>query len=339
MSDGRRVSAMADGMGCIQDSAGNLVLMRNHEIPRVTSSFAGGVSRLVVNPQSLAVVSSNIVLFGTSTNCGGGWCPQGWLTCEEVRDGAVYLCDPLATGLTPSSPLEALGRFKHEAAEAHSPSGEIFMTEDEEDSCLYRFVPDSHQTPFSGRLQALVAIDRNGLDTRRETAVGDEWECRWVDIADPSGQSASVRRQAQLLGAAVFSRGEGLVVRGDSVYFTATDGGPVGRGQVFEFLRVEANKGMLKVLAQSESAADLDCPDAICVSPQGQLFVAEDGQGEQFIRQVMQDGTFQSLARNALSDSEFAGLCFSPDGSTLFLNIQADGLTLMVTGPFLNPHQ
>ena len=29
-----------------------------------------------------------------------------------------------------------------------------------------------------------------------------------------------------------------------------------------------------------------------------------------------------------------AGVCFSPDGSTLFVNIQVDGLTVAITGPF-----
>ena len=35
-----------------------------------------------------------------------------------------------------------------------------------------------------------------------------------------------------------------------------------------------------------------------------------------------------------MSLSEFAGPCFSPDGRTLFVNIQGDGLTLAISGPF-----
>ena len=36
-----------------------------------------------------------------------------------------------------------------------------------------------------------------------------------------------------------------------------------------------------------------------------------------------------------MNQSELAGVCFSPDGSTLFVNIQHDpGLTLAITGPW-----
>jgi secreted PhoX family phosphatase len=40
------------------------------------------------------------------------------------------------------------------------------------------------------------------------------------------------------------------------------------------------------------------------------------------------------FARNALSQTEMGGLCFSPDGGTLFANIQEEGLTLAIEGPF-----
>ena len=31
----------------------------------------------------------------------------------------------------------------------------------------------------------------------------------------------------------------------------------------------------------------------------------------------------------------FAGACFSPDGSTLFANLQSPGITVAISGPFL----
>ena len=34
------------------------------------------------------------------------------------------------------------------------------------------------------------------------------------------------------------------------------------------------------------------------------------------------------------TSSEFAGPCFSPDGRTFFVNLQAPGHTLAITGPF-----
>ena len=49
---------------------------------------------------------------------------------------------------------------------------------------------------------------------------------------------------------------------------------------------------------------------------------------------VTPEGGMYKIARNALSHSEFAGACFSPDGSTLFVNMQSAGKTFAITGPW-----
>ena len=42
-----------------------------------------------------------------------------------------------------------------------------------------------------------------------------------------------------------------------------------------------------------------------------------------------------TLGRNVFKgNAEFAGACFSPDGQTLFVNIQWPGMTLAITGPW-----
>ena len=46
------------------------------------------------------------------------------------------------------------------------------------------------------------------------------------------------------------------------------------------------------------------------------------------------DGVQYAIADNAYSNSELAGVCFSPDGRTLFVNIQYPGMTLAITGPW-----
>jgi secreted PhoX family phosphatase len=40
------------------------------------------------------------------------------------------------------------------------------------------------------------------------------------------------------------------------------------------------------------------------------------------------------LAHNRLGDEEFAGATFSPDGATLFVNIQVPGTTFAIWGPW-----
>ncbi|NNE62141.1 MAG: DUF839 domain-containing protein [Woeseia sp.] len=61
--------------------------------------------------------------------------------------------------------------------------------------------------------------------------------------------------------------------------------------------------------------------------------ICEDGFGEQYLRGLRPDGTLYDLARNAHPQkSKFCGVCFSPDGSVLFVNIQEPGITLAIIG-------
>jgi secreted PhoX family phosphatase len=52
------------------------------------------------------------------------------------------------------------------------------------------------------------------------------------------------------------------------------------------------------------------------------------------------DGTAFELAVNVLNDTEFAGACFSPDGTTLFVNVYGhrtparSAMTCAITGPW-----
>ncbi len=62
--------------------------------------------------------------------------------------------------------------------------------------------------------------------------------------------------------------------------------------------------------------------------------MAEDGYRGNTLRGVTLDGQIFDFARNARSMSELSGVCFSPDGKALFVNMQEDGLTLAVMGPF-----
>ena len=74
--------------------------------------------------------------------------------------------------------------------------------------------------------------------------------------------------------------------------------------------------------------------DNITLAPWGDLIACEDGDGENFLVGVTPEGEPYRLARNAMNDSEFAGAVFSPDRTTLFVNIQTPGLTLAITGPW-----
>ncbi|MEZ4428973.1 MAG: DUF839 domain-containing protein [Nannocystaceae bacterium] len=295
----------------------------------------GGVTRLVVNGADFTRVSSNLVLIGTIRNCAGGISPWGWLSCEENTDeghGYVFVCPTDAESVQPPQRVVPYGRFNHEAAAVDPETLICYLTEDRGDSSFYRFVPSAKDKPFEGQLQALKVVGEDAFETTN-MKIGDTVEVEWVDVDEPDPEDDTVRVEAQDKGAAIFVRGEGLWIHDGEVYICSTSGGAVDSGQIFK-LTPDGDGGTLELLTMSEDTDVLEYPDNITVAPWGELFMAEDGDGEQYIRALSAEGEIYDFARNAVSDSEFAGVCFSPDGKAMFVNIQGDGLTLVVTGPF-----
>jgi secreted PhoX family phosphatase len=136
------------------------------------------------------------------------------------------------------------------------------------------------------------------------------------------------------LGCAAFARTEGIAYGNGSVYFCCTTGGPAKLGQVF---RLELRRERLSLVVEPDDHAILDGPDNIIVSPFGDLLVCEDNlaQRENFVVGVTPGGRCYRLARNAHPGKrEFAGACFSPDGRTLFVNVQQPGMTFAIWGPW-----
>lgn len=355
MGDGYRVPERPDGMGCFAGPDSTLILMRNHEGLETDSAITayfpgqsappeaydakgtGGVTRVVLDAATLKLRHSNLVLAGTYWNCAGGHSPWGWLSCEETMSdnhGYVFLCRTDSDRVRAAERIAAYGRFRHEAATVDPKTQIAYLTEDRPDSCFYRFLPRDQAQPFVGALQALRIVDRNRFDTA-ELRPGKRLPIDWVTIDQPVSREDNVSAQGMAKGAACVRRGEGLWQTGNEVYFSATAGGMLGRGQVLK-LTLGA-KPTLETIAETTDPEVLDMPDNLCVSPHGVLYIAEDGSPANYLRRVSPQGRVVAFARNALNASEFAGLCFSPDGNTLFANIQGDGTTLAIRGPFDRP--
>lgn len=350
MGDGYRVPPRPDGMACFSGAQGALVLVRNHELPvgyrqqaigrhwpreAYDPEGAGAVTRVVLDPETLEVRSRGLLLAGTSMNCSGGPSPWGWISCEEDTQGShgfAFLCDHAAPGLGEPQRIDGYGRFRHEAAAVTPETAVCYLSEDQTDSCVYRFVPHDPSSPFEGTLQALRVRGRDAENTAPLRA-GAEREIDWVDLADPTPPQDDLRHQAQRLGAAVFRRGEGICPTPGGFYVASTTGGPIEAGQIFR-VHDEPDGGTLEVVAASEDRAQMDMPDNLTCSPTGMLYFAEDGQGHDHLRFVHPGGAVHALGRNAASEGEIAGVCFSPDGETLLCNLQEEGLTLAIRGPF-----
>ena len=97
------------------------------------------------------------------------------------------------------------------------------------------------------------------------------------------------------------------------------------------------------MLFESPGRDILDMPDNVCLMPSSHLlFTCEDsdyvgsgGTPENCIRVLTPDGRMATFAINiagAYPRAEFAGTTFSPDGKTLFFNIQQLGATFAVWG-------
>jgi secreted PhoX family phosphatase len=95
-----------------------------------------------------------------------------------------------------------------------------------------------------------------------------------------------------------------------------------------------AQGDILELYAESENARDMEAPDNIVQSASGDIYIAEDGGGSDRLVGITPAGKYFELAHVRVSDSETAGATFSPDGKSLYFNIQGEGLTLAITGPF-----
>ncbi|OED44764.1 hypothetical protein ACH42_06735 [Endozoicomonas sp. (ex Bugula neritina AB1)] len=357
MSDGYPVPGKPDGMASFLATNGSIVLMRNHELDAREPEFspvlyernkelfynkqgAGCVTRVEINPVSLEVLSSNLVLAGTLRNCAGGISPWGWVSCEEAVGGLhgyAFLCSPDVLRLSSPNKLASLGKFYHEAFAFNPETGISYLTEDREDGCLYRFMPEHKDQPFgNGRLQALRVQSYPQMDTAKGMLHDIDLDVDWVTIdnPEPEPEDDSCRYQGRDKGAAIISRGEGIWFYGGEIFFSSTNGGIRGKGQIFRLSHLGQKVNQLKLIYESDGWRGLESPDNIAVSPRGNLVIAEDGSGHDYLWLMNREGKAVVMAKNSLSESEVTGVNFSSDGRLLFLNIQEQGLTLVISGSF-----
>ena len=77
---------------------------------------------------------------------------------------------------------------------------------------------------------------------------------------------------------------------------------------------------------------ELNMPDNMGLSPWGDLIICEDNSDLNRLWGISKTGRPYIIAENSHSGSEFAGVCFSPSGKTMFVNLQSNGQTFAITG-------
>ena len=276
-------------------------------------------------------------------------------------------------------PLRAMGRFMHEALATDDHSGIVYETEDPgsgRGAGFYRFLPrDRRNLRKGGRLQILGIKGSPQYDAREGQSRGRPLPVRWIDIPDPDPEylseddPAGTFQQGWRAGACMFNRLEGCWADGDSIYFVSTSGGDVksgdvntdgyqeGYGQIWEYRQ---RSRTLVLHYESPGGEVLDSPDNLTVTPRGGLVACEDDASsadndtdprapeiENVNRLIglSRRGEAFTFAVNVFSGTELAGVCFSPDGGTMFVNLYGDsvgtpedhrdqGMTCAITGPW-----
>jgi hypothetical protein len=191
-------------------------------------------------------------------------------------------------------------------------------------------------------LQALSIVKKPSFDTRNwfshQMEEGKWMNTNWINLNDVDSNSNDLRLRGYDRGAAIFARGEGICYADDSFFFTATIGGTERMGQVFEYRPNRTNNkneaGHIRLITESTTNSLLRHADNLVMSPWGDLIICEDTYEHCGLVGIKSNGEQYQLADNPYTDSELAGICFSPDGSIMFVNIQERGLTLAIRGPW-----
>lgn len=331
----------------------------------------GGTTTLVIDQKTREIVRSFVSLSGTLVNCAGGPTPWGsWISCEETTIGTAirtdrngvksggfpkphgYCFEVFASANTNLSPvpLKAMGRFEHEAVAVDRRTGIVYLTEDLNPCGFYRFVPKRNKRLAEGGvLQMLAVVGQDQYDTRTGQKQNAILPAKWVTIDDPDPEATdldtqAVSKQGRAKGGAIFARLEGCCADKDGrVYFTSTSGGDKRAGQIWRYDHLDRDEGRLTMLFESPDREILDMPDNVCVMPKSRLlfvcedsdYVAQGGTPDSFLRVLTPAGRMADFAKNlvpGMERGEFAGVTFSPDGKTLFFNIQPAGATFAVWG-------
>ena len=180
----------------------------------------------------------------------------------------------------------------------------------------------------------------------------------FIDIGEPgrghspgSHDGRGVVNQGLQGGATAFVALEGCNWSVGRVFFTSKNGGAAHAGAIFS---LDTDRSSLQLVYESPGFNGFSGPDNINISPRGSLIICEDRVGGNLLGQQLAGlnaaGELFAFSRinpaisgrlyghdlaATVAISEWAGVCFSPDGQWLFVNVYLPGFSCAITGPWV----
>ncbi|WP_460604582.1 alkaline phosphatase PhoX [Jatrophihabitans fulvus] len=306
----------------------------------------------------------------TETKAGTTWTKGDRSGTYQKDHGYVFEVFAEASTRQLPKPIKAFGRYAHEALAVSPDRTRVYLSEDASgpNGLFYRWTAPkgvklgagiaNQLGPKAGVLEAMkIVLDDGSVlpDVAYITSaqLGRPFKVEWVEVPDRDAASVSVRKQftdGQVTRGkkfeGVFGTDHGAYVV-NSFAFGAADlpADAVKHDGLVWFYDYKAETIKLVTYfphqAQAEGSVTpkysdmtFDGPDNVTVTPWGSLVLAEDGVGASHVLSSVPNGPTYAIARNELNDSEFTGPTFSPDGRTLFVNMQTPGYTFAITGPW-----
>ncbi|MEV6848564.1 alkaline phosphatase PhoX [Actinoplanes sp. NPDC051411] len=320
MNDGLPTPPAHDGQAVFAAGSGRVRLVRNHEL----DLDLPGVTRKALGPRNAYDRAAPAGCTSSLYDLSSGRLLESFLVLNGTLDNCSGAHTPWGSWLSCEETTDGVG------AGYEKPHGYVFE------------VPSSSRGPVTPEpLKAMGRFEHETAPVDPATGIvymtEDNGDPHWVDIDEPDPSDAednpgSVYSQGRAEGGCRFLGLEGSAWTVGGVTFVASEAG--------------------------DSQKTLNQPDTVGVSPDGTVFLAEDGDGEDadggdnWLRVLTPRGGIANLARviepldlhywdpsdfpapGPTGASELAGAAFTADGRHLFINVQYPGVTCVITGPW-----
>lgn len=221
----------------------------------------------------------------------------------------------------------------------------VYMGDDDEDRCLYKFISDSTDSLEKGSLYVANIEKGQWLHLSRES-----FPILKEKFKDQTELLIYTREAAKMIGGSPLDRPEDIAIdsRSSNIFIALTNNEPKNRphGSILKIIEDQNNHGSLSFKASQfimgGEDSGISCPDNLEIDRNGNLWFTTDIAGKSIGKAGYEKFGNNSLffiplrgqhagkiirVATAPRDAEFTGPCFSPDHQSLFICVQHPGET------------